>query len=134
MGVGLTPEVFVSRWGLLTREMTLVPYARLQSVRVVQGPLQRLFRLATVYADTAGGRSGQAHDRDLAEAWALAEQLAVRARLARGGPPLVPDEIATPATPVPEDSAVAAGNPPAGAANSPVPAASVGRRRVLAAA
>jgi putative membrane protein len=83
LGVGLTPEVFVSRWGLLTRELSLVPYARLQSVRVVQGPLQRRLGLATVYADTAGGRSGQARDRDLAEAWALAEQLAVRARLAR---------------------------------------------------
>ena len=86
MGVGLTPEVFVSRWGLVTREMTLVPYARLQSVRVVQGPLQRLLRLATVHVDTAGGRSGQAADRDLAEAWALAEQLAVRARAARTPP------------------------------------------------
>ncbi|MEU4236422.1 PH domain-containing protein [Actinoplanes sp. NPDC026619] len=83
LGAGLTPEVFVTRWGLLTREMSLVPYARLQSVRVLQGPLQRALGLATVYADTAGGRSGQARDRDLAEAWALAEQLAVRARLAR---------------------------------------------------
>ena len=73
----------MSRWGLLTREMSLVPYARLQSVRVVQGPVQRLLGLATVYADTAGGRSGEARDRDLAEAWALAEQLAVRARHAR---------------------------------------------------
>ncbi|GIE97053.1 PH domain-containing protein [Paractinoplanes rishiriensis] len=82
-GAGLTPEVFISRWGLLTREMSVVPYARLQSVRVVQGPLQRRLGLATVYADTAGGRSGQARDRDLAEAWALAEQLAERARLAR---------------------------------------------------
>lgn len=90
LGVGLTPEVFVSRWGLLTREMSLVPYARLQSVRVVQGPLQRMLRLATVYADTAGGRAGQARDRDLAEAWALAEQLAVRARQARGPAPLGP--------------------------------------------
>ncbi|MBM2615465.1 PH domain-containing protein [Actinoplanes sp. LDG1-06] len=84
MGVGLTPEVFVTRWGVLTREMHLVPYARLQSVRVVQGPLQRLFGLATVYADTARGRAGQAKDRDLAEAYALAAELAVRARNARG--------------------------------------------------
>jgi putative membrane protein len=90
LGVGLTPEVFVSREGLLTRQLNLVPYARLQSVRVVQGPLQRLLRLATVYADTAGGRSGQAQDRDLAEAWALAEQLAVRARLARMPAPTSP--------------------------------------------
>ncbi|NMO57083.1 PH domain-containing protein [Actinoplanes sp. TBRC 11911] len=83
LGAGLTPEVFVTRSGLLTREMSLVPYARLQSVRVIQGPLQRLLGLATVYADTAGGRSGEAKDRDLSEAWALAEQLAVRARQAR---------------------------------------------------
>jgi putative membrane protein len=93
LGVGLTPEVFVSRWGLLTREMSLVPYARLQSVRVVQGPVQRLLRLATVYADTAGGRSGQARDRDLHEAWALAEQLAVRARHARGPAPSIPQAV-----------------------------------------
>jgi putative membrane protein len=60
-----------------------VPYARIQSVRVVQGPLQRRLRLATVYADTAGGRSGAARDRDLTEAWALAAELTVRARQAR---------------------------------------------------
>jgi uncharacterized membrane protein YdbT with pleckstrin-like domain len=63
-------------------------------VRVVQGPVQRLFRLATVVADTAGGRSGQAHDRDVHEAWALAEQLAVRARLARRPAPVTTDREA----------------------------------------
>jgi putative membrane protein len=83
-GAGLTRDVFVSRWGLLTRELQLVPYARLQSVRVVQGPIQRLLRLATVYADTAGGRSASARDRDVNDAWALAEQLTIRARYARG--------------------------------------------------
>ena len=102
LGVGLTPEIFVSRWGLLTREMHLVPYARLQSVRVVQGPVQRLLGLATVYADTAGGRSGQAKDRDLAEAWALAEQLAVRARQARGPAPLETDRLAPSAVAAPD--------------------------------
>ncbi|OJF10099.1 PH domain-containing protein [Couchioplanes caeruleus] len=89
LGIGLTAEVFVSRSGLLTREMTLVPYARLQSVRVLQGPVQRLLGLASVYADTAGGRSGVAEDRDLAEAWWLAEQLSIRARAARGPAPLL---------------------------------------------
>jgi putative membrane protein len=91
-GAGLTSEVFVTRWGLLTRELSLVPYARLQSVRVVQGPIQRRLRLATVHADTAGGRSGTAHDRDLDEAWALAEQLATRARLARAAGRVAPPE------------------------------------------
>jgi putative membrane protein len=41
LGAGLSPEVFVTREGMLTRQMSLVPYARLQSVRVVQGPIQR---------------------------------------------------------------------------------------------
>jgi putative membrane protein len=96
LGAGLTPDVFVTRWGLLTRELSVVPYARLQSVRVVQGPIQRLLRLATVYADTAGGRSGAARDRDIAEAWALADQLATRARWARGPAPLVTNTLETP--------------------------------------
>ncbi|MFI1987883.1 PH domain-containing protein [Actinoplanes sp. NPDC020271] len=94
MGVGLHPDVLVTRQGRLSREMTLVPYARLQSVRVVQGPLQRRLGVATVYADAAGARSGAARDRDLAEAWALAEELARRAREARRlpqpGPALPP--------------------------------------------
>jgi putative membrane protein len=96
-GAGLTNDVFISRWGLLTRELQLVPYARLQSVRVVQGPIQRLLRLATVYADTAGGRSAAAHDRDVNDAWFLADQLMLRARHARGGPaPSRTDHIAPP--------------------------------------
>ena len=99
-GAGLTDDVFVSRWGLLTRELQLVPYARLQSVRVVQGPIQRLLRLATVHADTGGGRAITAQDRDINEAWALAEQLSVRARHARGPAPGTPTP-APPGTPFP---------------------------------
>jgi putative membrane protein len=83
LGAGLTERVFATRSGVFTRELSLVPYARIQSVRVVQGPLQRRLRLATVYADTAGGRSGAARDRDLTEAWALAAELTMRARQAR---------------------------------------------------
>ena len=75
--------MFATRDGLLTRQLVVVPYARIQSVRVVQGPLQRRLRLATVYADTAGGRGAAAQDRDLAEAWALAAELTGRARAAR---------------------------------------------------
>ena len=101
IGVGLTPEVFVTRWGLLTREMHVVPYARLQSVRVLQGPWQRRLGLATVYADTARGRAGQAKDRDLAEAYALAAELAVRARHARAPAELIPTTPPPPTPPAP---------------------------------
>jgi putative membrane protein len=63
-----------------------------------------MLNLATVYADTAGGRSGTAKDRDLAEAWWLAAELAVRARRARGPAPLVTNEVAaSPATAAPQE-------------------------------
>ncbi|WP_305786567.1 PH domain-containing protein [Symbioplanes lichenis] len=89
LGIALAGEVFVSRSGVVTRQMTLVPYARMQSVRVIRGPIQRRLGLATVYADTAGGRAAVAKDRDLAEAYWIAAQLADRARHARDSRPLV---------------------------------------------
>ena len=115
-GAGLTADVFVTRWGLLTRELHLVPYARLQSVRVVQGPVQRLLRLATVYADTGGGRTAAARDRDIEDAWVLAEQLSIRARHARGPA----SAAANPAAPGPASAWPAGAVPGPG---SPWPAA-----------
>jgi len=83
LGVALTDRIVATREGLLTRTVLMLPYARIQSVRVVQGPLQRLLGVATVYADTARGRSAALRDRDLAEAWQLAGELAERGRAAR---------------------------------------------------
>lgn len=83
LGAALTDQVVAHRQGLLTRQVLVVPYARIQSVRVVRGPLQRRLGLATVYADTAGGPSAAARDRDVSEAWELAATLAERSRAAR---------------------------------------------------
>jgi putative membrane protein len=83
MGAALTDEVFATREGRLTRKVTVVPYARIQSVRVVQGPLMRRIGLASVFADTAGSMAPAARYRDLGEAWELAAELAERARAAR---------------------------------------------------
>ncbi|MBM0279542.1 PH domain-containing protein [Micromonospora tarensis] len=82
-GAGLFERVFATRSGRLTRQLVIVPYARIQSVRVVQGPVQRRLGLASVHADTAGGAGATAQDRDLAEAWALAAELTARAQAAR---------------------------------------------------
>jgi putative membrane protein len=82
IGYALTGEVFAARSGVLTRRMALLPYARIQSVRVVQGPVQRLLGLATVYADTAAGNAAAEH-RELAEAREVAARLTDLARLAR---------------------------------------------------
>ncbi|MEW2432341.1 PH domain-containing protein [Micromonospora sp. NPDC047644] len=85
-GAGLFERVFATRSGRVTRQLVIVPYARIQSVRVVQGPIQRRLGLATVHADTAGGSGATAQDRDLAEAWALAADLTARAHQARTTP------------------------------------------------
>jgi putative membrane protein len=83
LAAGVTPHVFATVDGLLTRRLRLVPYARIQSVRVRQGPLQRRLDLATVYVDVAGAPPAAAAERDVAEAWAMARELTERARAAR---------------------------------------------------
>ncbi|GAB7037320.1 MULTISPECIES: PH domain-containing protein [Catenuloplanes] len=83
MGVGLNARVLTVTRGVVTRELVAVPYTRIQSVRVVQGPLQRRLRLATVHVDTAGGAGAEAPDRDIHEAWALAAALTARAHAAQ---------------------------------------------------
>jgi putative membrane protein len=88
LGYQLAPTAFVTRDGLLTRRLVIVPYGRIQSVRVRQGPLQRLLSLASVWADTAaGGTAAVALHVDQAVAKALAIELAERSRSARRAAP-----------------------------------------------
>jgi putative membrane protein len=84
LGYQLTDTAFVTRDGLLTRRLVIVGYGRIQSVRVRQGPIQRLLRLASVWVDSAGGGfEAVALHRDVPEALALATALADRSRAAR---------------------------------------------------
>ncbi len=84
LGYQLTDTAFVTRDGLLTRRLVIVGYGRIQSVRVRQGPVQRLLRLASVYVDTAGGGfEAVALHREVPEAVTLATALADRSRAAR---------------------------------------------------
>jgi putative membrane protein len=83
LGYQLAPGFFVARDGLITRQLAIVPYGRIQSVRVRQGPLQRMLRLASVFVDTAAGPGAAALHRNVAEARALAAELAERSRQAR---------------------------------------------------
>ena len=53
-GVHWTPAHAVTRSGLLRRQTDVVPHAKVQSLRVTQGPWQRALGLATMHADTAG--------------------------------------------------------------------------------
>ena len=100
LGVALTDQVLATRDGRVTRELVIVPYRRMQSVRLRQGPLQRRLGLATVYADTAGSLAAVAHHRELAEARQLAAELTWRSRAARAADqPDGPPTIAPPAPP-----------------------------------
>jgi putative membrane protein len=74
----------VAARGRVCRETTWVPLEKVQSVRWVQGPLQRRLGLATVHLDVAGKRvSAKVEDRDSAEARRILAALPDLARAAR---------------------------------------------------
>ena len=52
---GYDEQVLVAMGGLLSPNTSIVPHARVQSVRLIQGPLQRLIGLASVQAHTTPG-------------------------------------------------------------------------------
>ncbi len=75
--------------GRLRRVTCWVPLEKVQSLRHVQGPVQRRLRLATVHVDTAGHTAHAAlRDRDAAEAARALADLTDLARAARRRPAL----------------------------------------------
>jgi putative membrane protein len=77
LGVGVHRHVVVARRGLLTTRTDVVPRVKIQSVRLVQGPLQRSLRLATARVNLPSGPvDAVAVHRDEAEAWQLVRSLA----------------------------------------------------------
>ena len=78
-GVRWTRTYAVSRGGLFRRQTDVVPHAKVQSLRVTQGPWQRALGLATVHADTAGVTIAM---RARHRAYADAERLAWASRAA----------------------------------------------------
>jgi putative membrane protein len=83
LAAGLTEGFFGAVDGVLTRTLTMVPFERIQSVRITQGPLQRRLGLASVHADIAGGSPVTAAHRDLAQAYTWVDELERRAFHAR---------------------------------------------------
>jgi len=81
---GFDARVMVSEHGWVTRRRDIVPHAKTQSVRVVQGPLQRRLDLADVHVDTTRGPVDLvARHLDARAARALALGQLDRARTAR---------------------------------------------------
>lgn len=74
----------VASRGRVCRQTTWVPLQKVQSVRWVEGPVQRQLGLATVHLDAAGKRVGaRIQDRDTAEAFEILGALPDLARSAR---------------------------------------------------
>lgn len=78
---GYSDDVIVAKGHLLTREQVIVPHARVQSVEISQGPLQRWLRLAGVSAHTTPGPVSlfcRLLDQDDARALAMGEMTRMR--------------------------------------------------------
>ena len=81
---GSTATCAVATSGRLRRVTSWVPLEKVQSLRRVQGPVQRRLRLASVHLDTAGrGVHAVLRDRDAGEADRALAELTGRARAAR---------------------------------------------------
>ena len=120
LAAGLSDEVFGAVDGFATRTLTIVPYGRIQSVRLTQGPWQRRLGVATVHADVAGSTPVSAAHRPVAEARAWARDLAIRSHAARTAaaapptalPPAAPPTALPPTAPPPTALPPTARRPP----------------------
>jgi putative membrane protein len=94
LSYGFDDQVLVTTRGWVSRRTSIVLHHKTQSVRLHQGPLQRRLGLANVHVDTPEGPTDAiALHRDQAEAAALVEAQAVRAREARRAADSVPAQI-----------------------------------------
>ena len=95
LGVGADDRVLVTRRGRLTRVTDVVLHEKVQSVRLVQGPVQRRLGLASVHLDTTPGPvTAFAAHRDEHDARAMVDAEVERARLSRAS--AGPDRWMTP--------------------------------------
>jgi putative membrane protein len=78
-GIAVVDGHVLVREGGLARTLVILPEAKLQLIEVRQGPLQRLFDVATLRLTTAGiGGDADMVDLDLAEARSLQDDLTAR--------------------------------------------------------
>lgn len=82
-GLSVTDEVFAARHGLLKRRLSLVPHAKVQSVRLSQGPWESYKDVADVRVDTGADKTVTARLRPTEEASALLQSQADRSRTGR---------------------------------------------------
>ncbi|MFI8102554.1 PH domain-containing protein [Streptomyces sp. NPDC086023] len=82
-GLAVSPEVFAVRHGRLCRRTELVPHAKVQSVRLTQGPWERARDVADVHVDHGANGTVTARLRGSAEAAGVLAAQAARSRTGR---------------------------------------------------
>lgn len=82
-GLAVNADVFAARHGRLCRRTEIVPHAKVQSVRLTQGPWERARGVADVCVDTGANGTVTARLRDAAEAAELLHAQAARSRTSR---------------------------------------------------
>ncbi|MCL8013738.1 PH domain-containing protein [Streptomyces sp. AS02] len=82
-GLAVTDAVFAARTGLFQRSLALVPHAKVQSVRLSQGPWERVWGVADVHVDTGANKTVTARLRGAEEAAELLRRQAERSRTGR---------------------------------------------------
>ncbi|MDQ4008048.1 MAG: PH domain-containing protein, partial [Actinomycetota bacterium] len=90
LGVGATADVVVTTRGWVRRRTDIVPYAKIQSIRVRQGPLQRRLGLLDVRVQTTPGPvdalARHRLEQELHELVVLPLERGASARVASGRP------------------------------------------------
>ena len=112
LAVGLDARHLLATSGVLTTTTDVAPLAKVQSLRLTQGPLQRRLGLASLVVDTAGRRLPGVlaqHRGDTAALLAEATALARAARLAAAPPDTAAPDTAAPDTAAPDTAAPADG-------------------------
>ncbi|MFE2246682.1 PH domain-containing protein [Streptomyces lavendulae] len=82
-GLALSEQLFAARHGRLCRRTEIVPHAKVQSVRLTQGPWERVWGVADLHLDTGANGTVTARLRGAAEAAELLDAQAVRSRTSR---------------------------------------------------
>jgi putative membrane protein len=84
LAAGCDGAVLAATTGRLKKVTTWVPLEKVQSIRRVEGPVQRALHLRTVHVDAAGrGVRAELRDRDVQEADRFFDQLVTQSRSAR---------------------------------------------------
>jgi putative membrane protein len=88
---GMNDTYVVATTCRIRRRTAIIALAKAQSIRRVQGPIERRLGLASVFVDAAGRRATvEMSSRDVSDADALVTELTLRSGAARERPPVEP--------------------------------------------